>query len=72
MKKLLVALLVCALTVPVFACKKSELHIVTTGDIHGRFFNRAYVDGQPDKASLMSVKHYVDSLRAAVGESNLQ
>ena len=71
MKKLLVALLLFALSLPVFACKKSELHIVTTGDVHGRFFNRSYVDGQPDKTSLMSVKHYVDSLRDAVGPSNV-
>ena len=71
MKKLLIALLALALSLPVLACKKGELHIVTTGDIHGRFFNRSYVDGQPNKNSLMSVKHYVDSLRDAVGPSNV-
>ena len=71
MKKLLVALLLFALTLPVFACKKGELHIVTTGDVHGRYFSRSYTSGNSPRVSLMSVKHYVDSLREAVGPSNV-
>ena len=46
------------------------LHIVTTGDVHGSFFARPYT-GTRTKTSLMSVKHYVDSLRQAVGEENV-
>lgn len=71
MKKLLLALLLCALTVPALACKKGELHIVTTGDVHGRFFSRAFAGNNAPRVSLMSVKHYVDSLREAVGPSNV-
>ena len=71
MKKLLLALLLCSLTVPVLACKKGELHIVTTGDIHGRFFSRSFSGDNAPRVSLMSVKHYVDSLRDAVGPSNV-
>ena len=71
MKKLLLALLVCTLTLPALACRKSELHIVTTGDIHGRFFSRSFAGDYGNRPSLMSVKHYVDSLRAAVGPSNV-
>lgn len=47
-----------------------DLHIVTTGDVHGCYFNRAYV-GEKTNTSLMSVKHYVDSLRDAAGEQNV-
>lgn len=47
------------------------LHIVTTGDVHGSWFDRPYVDGNAAKTSLMSVKHYVDSLRSAVGADNV-
>ena len=57
---------------PVFAQSAgNELHIVTTGDVHGSYFARPYVQGGKSKTSLMSVKHYVDSLRAAVGEENV-
>ena len=71
MKKLLLSILLLALTLPVFACKPAELHIVTTGDIHGRFFSRAYTGDNAARVSLMSVKHYVDRLRDAVGPSNV-
>ncbi len=51
--------------------QERTLHIVTTGDVHGAWFDRPYVAGQGEKASLMSVKSYVDSLRSAVGERNV-
>lgn len=70
MKKFSAILLLAAL--PVLACSKpKELHIVTTGDVHGTYFNRAYIPGERDRNSLMSVKYYVDSLRAAVGPENV-
>lgn len=47
------------------------LHVVTTGDVHGSWFDKPYVEGQARRTSLMSVKHYVDSLRAAAGPENL-
>ena len=47
-----------------------ELHIVTTGDVHGTYFSDAYV-GDGVRPSLMSVKWYVDSLRAAAGPDNV-
>lgn len=47
------------------------LHIVTTGDVHGAFFDQPYVEGARVRTSLMSVKHYVDSLRSSVGEENV-
>lgn len=50
--------------------QESELHIITTGDVHGSYFNRPYV-GAKTKTSLMSVKYYVDSLRNAVGAENV-
>ena len=62
-----VALLICAACTP----KESLLHIVTTGDVHGNWFDQPYVDGQSTKTSLMSVSAWVDSLRQAVGEKNV-
>lgn len=53
------------------AQKQRTIHLVTTGDVHGSWFNEPYVDGQRTKTSLMSVKYYVDSLRAAVGKDNV-
>ena len=47
-----------------------DLHIVTTGDVHGTYFNRPYV-GDKARASLMSIKYYVDSLRNAAGPENV-
>ena len=51
--------------------KNRTLYIVTTGDVHGSFFDRPYVDGGGVKTSLMSVMHFVDSLRNAVGRGNV-
>ena len=67
MKKIVSSFLLLALASCLFA---QDLHIVTTGDVHGTYFNRTYVDEAP-RASLMSVKWYVDSLRAAVGSENV-
>ena len=55
------------------SCTPAErtLHIVTTGDVHGNWFDEPYVEGQADKTSLMSVHAWVDSLRQAVGEKNV-
>lgn len=51
--------------------KDHSLYVVTTGDVHGSWFASPYVDGARSKTSLMSVKHYVDSLRLAVGAENV-
>ena len=67
MKKIVSSLLLLALA---FSALAQDLHIVTTGDIHGTYFNRTYVGDTP-RVSLMSVKWYVDSLRAAVGPENV-
>ncbi|MBP5559863.1 MAG: bifunctional metallophosphatase/5'-nucleotidase [Bacteroidales bacterium] len=70
MKRVIFSLILSAVLIPA-AARPGELHIVTTGDVHGTYFNRSYIDGQPGRNSLMSVKHYVDSLRAAVGKDNV-
>jgi 2',3'-cyclic-nucleotide 2'-phosphodiesterase/3'-nucleotidase len=44
---------------------------VTTGDVHGSWFDEPYVEGQANKTSLMSVNAWVDSLRRAVGKKNV-
>lgn len=67
MKKIVSSLLLLALAVAVYA---QDLHIVTTGDVHGSYFSRSYVGDYP-RNSLMSVKYYVDSLRAVAGPDNV-
>ena len=67
MKKALLTLLLAFVTLAAFS---QDLHIVTTGDIHGSYFNRPYVGGK-FSPSLMSVKYYVDSLRAVAGPENV-
>ncbi|MBR6457466.1 MAG: bifunctional metallophosphatase/5'-nucleotidase [Bacteroidales bacterium] len=46
------------------------VHIITTNDVHGAWFDSTYVGGR-QVASLLAVNHYVDSLRAAVGRENV-
>ena len=72
MRKLLIPICA-ALLVLAAGCSSGEhtLHIVTTGDVHGNWFNEPYVEGQSDKTSLLSVHAWVDSLRQAVGEKNV-
>ena len=46
------------------------LHVLTTNDIHGSYFDSTYVGGGVRK-SMFALKYYVDSLRTAVGEENV-
>ena len=56
----------------VCACRPhtGTIHIITTNDVHGAWFDSTYVGGR-QVPSLMAVNHYVDSIRAAVGKSNV-
>lgn len=62
-----VAILTAAASV---SAEEHTLHIVTTGDVHGSWFDRSYVDDYVPY-SLMHVNYYVDSLRNAVGADNV-
>lgn len=44
--------------------------IMTTNDVHGRYFDSLYVNGKT-KESLLSVSWYVDSVRTADGAENV-
>ena len=46
------------------------LHILTTNDVHGAWFDSTYVGGGTQR-SLFAVNHYVDSIRNAVGRDNV-
>ena len=70
LKRIIASAIVLAVAVCA-AAQERTLHIVTTGDVHGSWFDRPYVEGQASRTSLMSVKHYVDSLRSAAGPENL-
>ncbi len=73
MKHSVLSLMAVCLLAVAAACSSGErtLHIVTTGDVHGSWFDDPYVDGQSNKTSLMSVSAWVDSLRRAVGPKNV-
>ena len=73
MKKYIFFLVVAivSVTMPVSARRPKTLHVVTTGDVHGAFFDRPYVEDGNARNSLFAVYHYVDSLRAAVGKDNV-
>ena len=46
------------------------LHLLTTNDVHGTYFDSTYVGGGARK-SLLAVKYYADSVRAAAGADNV-
>lgn len=54
------------------ALKDGEYHLtlLTTNDIHGRYFDDSYTGGAPSR-SLFAVKHAVDSVRAERGAENV-
>ena len=49
----------------------ATLTVISTGDVHGSYFDQPYVQGGRTKTSLMSVKHFVDSVRVADGAENV-
>ena len=46
------------------------LHLLTTNDVHGRWFDSTYVQ-KGTRQSLMAVNYYVDSIRTADGAENV-
>lgn len=70
MKRLLLALLLIAAV----SCGPKDgeytFRILTTNDVHGRYFDSTYVSNRT-RQSLLSVSWYVDSLRNAAGRENV-
>lgn len=56
---------------PAYSQKHSHLHIVTTGDVHGAYFDQPFIPGEPVETSMMSAKVIVDSIRQAAGKDNV-
>ena len=60
----------------VFSCTHTlkdgtyQLTVLSTDDVHGAWFDSTYTGGGV-RRSLMAVKHYADSVRAAVGAENV-
>lgn len=58
------------------ACSKAPadgeytIHLLTTNDVHGSWFDQPYV-GERVKNSLYAVNYYVDSVRTAAGAENV-
>lgn len=46
------------------------LHVLTTNDVHGHYFDSSYV-GNRHNRSLQNIKWYVDSVRTAAGPENV-
>lgn len=73
LKSLIVALAVGSMIlVGCSAPKDGEhcLHILTSNDIHGAYFDSTYTR-QDIKPSMLAMQYYVDSVRTAVGEDNV-
>ena len=47
-----------------------QLHLLTTGDVHGKYFDSTYVDNST-VPSLMTVSHYVNTFREKYGKENV-
>ena len=47
-----------------------QLHVLTSNDIHGTYFDSTYVDGGTQN-SMLAAYYYVDSVRTAVGSENV-
>ena len=71
MRNHLIPAMAAALLLALSCSSEKTLHIVTTGDVHGSWFDEPYVEGGSTKTSLMSVSAWVDSLRDAVGRKNV-
>ena len=71
MRNHLIPAMAAALLLALSCSSEKTLHIVTTGDVHGSWFDEPYVEGGATKTSLMSVSAWVDSLRDAVGRKNV-
>ena len=60
----------------VFSCTHTlkdgtyQLTVLSTDDVHGAWFDSTYTGGGV-RRSLMAVKHYADSVRAADGAENV-
>lgn len=69
MKRILLILV--AVSALLLSCKEAPKHlsfeILLTNDVHGRWFDEGYVDGEGPRNSLFAVNATVDSIRAAVG-----
>ncbi len=65
---ILAGLLAVACSAPVDGDR--QLHILTTNDIHGTYFDSTYVDGTTQN-SMLAAYYYVDSVRTAVGPENV-
>ena len=72
MKRLFTAILAAAAIVSCSSPKDGDhtFRLLTTNDVHGRYFDSLYVDGGTDNA-LTNVAWYVDSLRMAEGAENV-
>lgn len=70
----IVILLASALMLAVSCCGPKDgeytFRILTTNDIHGRYFDSLYVNDRTN-TSLLNVSWYADSLRMAEGEENI-
>lgn len=66
------AFLIFFLFIPLLSpAKDHTLHVISTGDVHGFWFDDPYMPGGRVRNSLMSVKNKVDFIRDSVGTENV-
>lgn len=67
-------LLAAFLIIVIQGCRPSDgeycLHVLSTNDVHGTYFDTDYADGSV-RNSLLAVNHLVDSIRTEAGEKNV-
>ena len=68
--------LLAALVLSITCCNRLKdgeytLTVLSTNDVHSTWFDSTYVPGKAVRPSLFAVNHYVDSVRAADGATNV-
>lgn len=51
--------------------ERHTLHVVSTGDVHGSWFDEDYIDSSKKSSSLLAVSKKVNDLRAEAGAENV-
>lgn len=51
--------------------ERHTLHVISTGDIHGAWFDEDYLDSSKKSSSLLAISRKINDLRAEVGAENV-
>ena len=73
MKKTIRGLLTLVIAVVAYCVvpKQHNITVVATNDLHGRFFDSAYVADKTNPSSLSKISQYVNNLRNDLGKNHV-